>query len=220
MSEESLFSFCKSLLDPMDRISEILCGLITVLAVTNSISVAGGEGAQVHRMLIGALGCNLAWGIIDGVFYLLGAISQRGHGLTTWRKLRVADAADVHRIISDALPPIVASVLSTVELDALRERLNRLPDPPIRVSLTKRDWRAALGIFLLVVLSTFPVTIPFMFVSEARIALDISNGIAILMLFLAGYGFGKYAGQPPWRTGLWMVLLGFALVGVSKALGG
>jgi len=220
MSEESLFSFCKSLLDPMDRISEILCGLITVLAVTNSISVAGGEGGQVHRMLIGALGCNLAWGIIDGVFYLLAAISQRGHGLTTWRELRVADAAEVHRIIADALPPIVASVLSTVELDALRERLNRLPDPPIRVRLTRRDWRAALGIFLLVVLSTFPVAIPFIFVSEARIALDISNGIAILMLFLAGYGFGKYAGRPPWRTGLWMVLLGFALVGVSKALGG
>ena len=139
----------------------------------------------------------------------------------TWRGLReAADAAEAQRTIADALPPIVASILSTVEFDVLRERLNRLPDPPFSVRLTMKDWRAAFGVFLLVFLSTFPVVIPFIFVSEARIALGISNGVAILMLFLAGYGFGKYAGRPARRTGLWMVLLGIALVGFSKALGG
>ena len=51
------------ILDPMDRISEVLFGLIMALTFTCTLGVAA---AEVRTMLIGALGCNLAWGIIDG----------------------------------------------------------------------------------------------------------------------------------------------------------
>lgn len=66
----------------------------------------------------------------------------------------------------------------------------------------------------------FPVVIRFTFMSDARLALHISNGIAILLLFLAGYALGRHTSQHPWRVGFAMVVLGAAMVGVAIALGG
>src|SRR5215831_11076764 len=169
---EKLSWSSKRLLDPTERISEVLFGLIMVLTITGSISVAGEGREEVRTMLLGALGCNLAWGIIDGVFYLMGILSERARGIIALRALRkTTDAGDAHRIIAGALPPLLASVLAPAELEVMREKLNQLPEPPARLLPTKDDWLAAAGVFLLVFLSTFPVVIPFMFVSEARLAL-------------------------------------------------
>ena len=52
----------KRVLDPIDRVSEVLFGLIMVLTFTGSLSVAEAGRDDVRAMLIGALGCNLAWG--------------------------------------------------------------------------------------------------------------------------------------------------------------
>jgi hypothetical protein len=214
-------SSSKRLLDPMERISEVLFGLIMVLTITSSLSVAKAGREEVRTMLIGALGCNLAWGIIDGVFYLMAVLSERGRGIIALRALRkTTDPDEACRIIAAALPPLLASVLPPAEFEVMREKLNRLPDPPAPLRPTKDEWLAALGVFFLVFLSTFPVVIPFIFISEARLALRISNGIAIVMLFLTGCAFGRHAGRPPWRAGLLMVFLGGALVGITKALGG
>ena len=69
-------------------------------------------------------------------------------------------------------------------------------------------------------LSTFPIVIPFLFISDARLALRVSNVVAITMLFLCGFMFGRYAGFRPMAMGAAMVALGGALVGVAIALGG
>jgi len=172
-------------------------------------------------MLVGAVGCNLAWGIIDGVFYLLGVITQRGHGLIAFRALRRAkDAAEAHRIIADELPPLLAAVISPIEFEVMRGKLNEMPDPPVPVTISRSDWLAALGVCLLVFLSTFPVVVPFLFITGARLALRVSNGVAIVMLFLTGYALGRYSGRPAWKWGLWMVLLGAALAGLAGVMGG
>jgi hypothetical protein len=211
----------KRLLEPIERISEVLFGLIMVLTFTGSLSVAEAGRAEVRTMLLGALGCNLAWGIIDGVFYLMTCFSERGHNILALRALRrAADAEEAQRIIADGLPPLLASVLTPAEFAVIRHKLDQLPEPPARPRLSKNDWLAAGGVFLFVFLSTFPVVIPFTFVHEIRPALLVSNGIAIVMLFLSGYAFGRYAGLRSWRTGLFTVVLGSVLVGITKAFGG
>ncbi len=210
----------KRLLEPTERISEVLFGLIMVLTFTGSLSAAQAGRGEVRTMLIGALGCNLAWGIIDGFFYLMACFSERGRDIMTLRALRkAADPSEVQGIIAEVLPE-VASVLAPVEFEAMRHKLSQLPEPPPRPRLTKSDWLGALGVFLLVFLSTFPVTIPFIFTRDARAGLRISNGVAVVMLFLAGYAFGRYAGGRPWVTGASMVVLGGVLVGITIALGG
>jgi hypothetical protein len=209
------------LLDPMERVSEVLFGLIMVLTFTCSFSVAGAGHREVKEMLLGALGCNLAWGIIDAVFYLMYRFSERGHGLVALRALRkTTDPAITHRIIADELPPLLASVLPEGEFEVMRQKLNQLPELPEHPWLAKDDWRAAVRVFLLVFLSTFPVAIPLIFIPRARLALRISNAVAIAMLFGCGYAFGRYSGFRPVRVGLVMVAVGVALVGLTIVFGG
>ena len=66
----------RRVLDPIDRVSEILFGLIMVLTFTGSLSVAEAGRDDTRTMLIGALGCNLAWGIIDAVLFLMGGLAD------------------------------------------------------------------------------------------------------------------------------------------------
>lgn len=218
---ESLTNSSERLLDPMERISEILFGLIMVLTFTCSFSVAGAGREEVRTMLVGALGCNLAWGIIDAVFYLMGCFSAQGHGIRQLEAVRtLSDPNAAHRVIADALPPRLASVLSPAEFEVMRQKLNQTPEPPVRPRLGRDHWLGALGVFLIVFVSTFPVVLPFSFVGDPRLALRTSNAVAVVLLFLVGYRFGRYAGHRPWGMGFAMVILGGAMVGVTISLGG
>lgn len=208
-------------LDPLERFSEIVFGLIMVLSFTCAISVADIVRDEVRPMLIGAIGCNLAWGIIDAAFYLIACLTEHGHQARLLRNVQQStDAAQARQAIAEALPPRVAEALQPAELDRIHTHLKQLPPPPARPGLTGEDWRGALGVFLLVFLSTLPVVVPFVFIHEARLALRISNGIAIAMLFGAGHTLAGYAGLRRVRTGLCMVAIGAVLVALTIALGG
>jgi VIT1/CCC1 family predicted Fe2+/Mn2+ transporter len=220
MTDES-FKASKRALDPGARISEALFGLIMVLTFTCSLSVAGSGREDVREMLIGALGCNFAWGIIDAIFYLMGCLGEKGQGLRVLRALRKTATPDAARhLIADQLPPIVAASLEPSEYEALRQRLLELPEPPSRPRLDKDEWLGALSVFLWVVTTTFPVTIPFIFMSELGQAMRVSNAIAIVLLFITGISFGRFAGYRPALTGLAMVVFGSVLVAFTIALGG
>jgi VIT1/CCC1 family predicted Fe2+/Mn2+ transporter len=219
MSETSTPS--RRLLEPIERFSEILFGLIMALTITGSLSAATSGRQEVRTMLIGALGCNLAWGIVDAVMYLITTLTQRSRANRELRDIKAAgDPIEAGRIISAALPEEVASVMGPQDLEALRQRLIESPVPQVRIRLGRDDVLAALGVCLLVFLSTFPVVIPFIFMREAVPALRVSNAVAIVMLFLLGYRLARYAGIRPWRTGLSLVVLGVALVGLTMVLGG
>jgi len=211
----------KRALDPIDRVSEVLFGLIMVLTFTGSLSVYEAGREDVRTMLAGALGCNLAWGLIDAVFYLMGCLAEKGRDLATFRAVReAADPERAQRLLAEALPPMVASVLQPAELEGMRLRLLALPKPPERARLDGSDVRGALAVLLLVFLSTFPVTIPFMLMRDPVPALRVSNTIAVVLLFAAGYVFGRLSGRRPVLTGSAMVVLGSILVGITIALGG
>ena len=211
----------RRVLDPSERIAEVLFGLIMVLTFTGSLSIAEAGRDDVRAMLIGALGCNLAWGIIDGVLYLMSALAEKGRALSTYVALRrAATPTEAHQLIAGALPPLVASVLVPEEIDRVRQRLQALPEPPASARLSATDWWGALGVFLLVFLSTFPVAVPFMVMRNASTALRASNAVAIVMLFVAGAAYARIVGRSPLFIGLAMVALGCVLVALTMALGG
>src|SRR3954464_10245097 len=130
----------KRILEPIDRVSEVLFGLIMVLTFTGSLSVAEAGRDDVRAMLIGALGCNIAWGIIDAMLYLMGGLADKGRWLTTFSAVRAGDVQAAHLHISEALPPVMASILEPAELETMRRRLLQLPGPPPRARLSKDDW--------------------------------------------------------------------------------
>jgi VIT1/CCC1 family predicted Fe2+/Mn2+ transporter len=208
-------------LAPMERISEVLFALIMALTFTCSFSVAAAGREDVRAMLVGALGCNLAWGFIDAALYLMGAFSATSHSLLRLNALRqVTDPATAHQIIARAMPPVLASLLSPSDFEAMRQKLNQMPELLLRPRLGRQEWCGAFAVFLTVVLTTLPVIAPFALIEEVKRALRVSNCIAIVMLFLAGYALGRHSGYRPIRMGLVMVVLGAALVGITIALGG
>jgi VIT1/CCC1 family predicted Fe2+/Mn2+ transporter len=211
----------KRVLEPYDRISEVLFGLIMVLGITGSLSVADAGRDDVRTMLIGALGCNLAWGIIDGLLYLMGCLNEKASGIRSLRALRKAVApAEGHRLIADALPPMVAATLGPAEFESIRQKLVQLPAPPLRPRLGKDEWLGALAVACWVIFTTLPVTVPFMFMTNVARAMRVSNAIAVVLLFVTGWAFGRLVEYRPWLTGIAMVVLGGALVALTMALGG
>lgn len=211
----------KRFLDPMERISEILFGLVMVLTITCSFSVGGGGQAEVHQMLIGALGCNVAWGLIDAILYWLTCFHAHGQKIMALRAARDAESPEkAYRVIAEALPPLIASVMTHVEFEAIRQKLQQSLEPPRQPKLTRDEWLGGLGVFLLVVVATFPVVLPFVFVHDPTRAIRISNGIAILLLFMTGYVYGYQTGHRPLRSGLMMTIIGGAMAGLTIVLGG
>jgi VIT1/CCC1 family predicted Fe2+/Mn2+ transporter len=179
----------------------------------------GGEGG-VRALLIAAIGCNTAWGLVDAVMYLFTALADRYHGRSLLAALRQeADPQRGREMIADSIPPLLAASIRAPELEHVRSELlaqKELPD----AGLTGRDFLGALGVFLLVFLSTLPVVVPFLLPLEPRLALRVSNGVAIVMLFLVGLGVGKYMAHRPLLVACCSVAVGAALVAITIALGG
>jgi VIT1/CCC1 family predicted Fe2+/Mn2+ transporter len=213
--------FFHPILDPLERFSEILFGVIMVLTFTVSLRVARADRVQIREMLIGALGCNLAWGLIDAIMYLMSKVSERGHSIEILKRVHRAPSPEhANAIIVEELPPVVASVLPPSALEALRLKLHELPELPPRPRLRSEDWRGAIAVFSLVFLSTLPVVLPFLVIPRISVAARVSDVIAISMLFLAGHAYGRYAGHRAWGWGLSMVVIGGLMVGLTIGLGG
>ena len=209
------------MLEPMERIAEILFGVIMTLTFTCTLAVEAADRLQVRTMLIGALGCNLAWGIIDAGVYLITRINVESRKAAAVHAMREAtNASAARQILAESFNPVLASALSNDQLEAMLANLRQMPEAPQRSRLTKRDWFGAGGLGLLCFLSTFPIALPFIFVPEARLALRISNAVAVALLALCGYAFGYRSGIQPWLTALVMVAFGATMVGVAIALGG
>jgi hypothetical protein len=209
------------ILSPVDRVSEILFGLFMALTFVGAISVAESGRAEVREMLAAALGCNLAWGLVDAVMYLVRTITARGRALTLVRSVREsADPSSGRAAIRGSLPAGAVAFLTDAEIEAMRGRIAALSSVPERPKLTSADLLAALAVFLLVVAATFPVALPFVVFDSLAWAKGVSRTVALAMLFLGGLALGRYAGYGSWKVGLMMVGVGATLVVAVMALGG
>jgi VIT1/CCC1 family predicted Fe2+/Mn2+ transporter len=208
-------------LSPVDRVSELLFGLFMALTFVGAVSVADAGQAQVRSMFTAALGCNLAWGLVDAVMYLVRTVTDRGRSLTLVRSVRDAQDAEAGRkVIERSLSRMAAGLVTPAEIEAIRGRIAALPSLPARPTLRGEDLLAALAIFLIVVASTFPVVLPFLMIGDVGTAKTVSRAVALAMLFFGGLALGRYAGYGSWKVGLMMVGLGTGLVLATNALGG
>ena len=174
-------------------------------------------------MLIGILGCNLAWGLIDGVLYVLGCAFERGR---------------LHRIgyeVCAAPSPLRARQLVAAELDevlvpltdarqrdslyaAIVQRVKRVPITPQPV--TRKDLLGGLESGLLVFACSFPAVLPFLLFDEPRFALRVSNAILLALLYYVGYRHALHTLAKPWIAGLVFLVAGLLLVAAAIQLGG
>ena len=217
-------AFWKKYLDPGDSLGEILFGLIMVLTFTLGAGLTAGEGREATRaLLIGAVGCNIAWGIIDGVMYVMSCLFERGQAARFRRKLRQAkDEDDAIALIADTLDERLAQVSSEAGRRAFyADVVKRVREAdPGRVRIMRDDIYGGIASFWLVFVSALPAVIPFLFITEPRAALRTSNGLLIAMLFVVGYQWGKMTSARPWVVGSSIMVFGVILVVIAILLGG
>lgn len=210
----------RRLLDPVDRVSEIMFGLIMAVTFVGAISAATAGREDVRTALASALGCNLAWGLVDAVMYLVRTMTERARRRSLMLELAQATPEAGRQAIRQATPDHLATIVGEAELERVRQRISALPVPSGRL-LQARDFASALGVFLLVVVATFPVVVPFFLTQDVARAMSWSRVITLVMLSAAGYVLGRYAGYPrPWLTGASMAIFGAVLILAVMALGG
>lgn len=211
----------EGVLAPGERLAEILFGLIMVLSFTGSLSVATADRVEVRVMLIAALGCNIAWGLIDAIMYVMARLNERGEDrLAVLAVRRARDRGEAHDMIRRAVPGFIAAELDSEVVERIRRRVAALPVTSAAPRLERDDLKGGAGVFLIVAASTFPVILPFVFMSDLALAMRVSNLIAVSMLALIGFAYGRVSGFTPWKAAVVMVLLGSALVALTIALGG
>ncbi len=207
-------------LDPIDRLSELMFGLLMTLTFTGTMSVALGDGDNVRSVLFAALGCNLAWGIVDGTMYVLTSVTERGRDLDKARAIRTADPDQARRRVQDLFPEAAQGVLTDSDLGAIVARIKATPDDGGPATATAEDLRAAGQVFLLVVAATLPPAIPFLLVDNVHVAMRGSNLIAVLMLIAIGWRLDQLMGLKRAKMRIIVPIIGCLMVATTIALGG
>lgn len=208
-------------LDKPSRISEILFGLIMVLTFTGTISVSTAGKQEVKELLWAALGCNIAWGVVDGIMYLMDVLIDRSYRVKELNRIkRSQNKAESRDIVRENLSPLVADLMEDEDIDRLSEKLKNLPELSVRKTFIFKDFVIAGQIFMLVFLVTLPVALPFLFFDRVALAMRVSNGIALFLLFAGGFSLARYSGLRPVITALTYTAIGVLLVALTMVLGG
>jgi len=225
MSETHRETFAARWLDPGSRMGEILFGLIMTLTFTLGaglvIQEEGREGAR--EMLIAILGCNLAWGVIDGIFYVLGQLFERGRLLRVRLKVHDTMSDEAARaLVANEFDDMLDAALDPGQrrplYDSIVRRLRGEPMPLNR--LRKEDVLGGIAAGWLVFACSFPAVLPFFFIHDLQLAVRVSNVLLLALLFFVGYRFAKDTMARPLLTGLVFLGVGVVLVVATIALGG
>lgn len=215
-------SFFQKHLDPSTRLNEVLFGLIMALGITGAVRL-GLEESTNRELLVAVLGCNVAWGIVDGVMFVLVSLFERG------RKARIVNSVRVAPTDEAALQHIEKELgdrLESLTTPEEREQLHRWVldiarraevQPPC---IQRDDILGGIAVGLLIVVATLPVVLPFVFVSNTHDAVRLSAIITLAMQFAVGYWWGRIVGANPWRIGAGVTAVGLTLVLITIALGG
>jgi hypothetical protein len=208
-------------LNTVDRVCEICFGLFMALTFVGAVKAVTAGEDEGYKMFFAALGCNLAWGLADAVMYLVRTLADRGQRLQLAQTIkREQDQTVAVRALRDALPEKLERLVEDADLERIRVRLAAASTLPPRANFVSGDFVGALGIFLLVVLGTFPVALPFLFVKDVTTALIASRVLTLVMLFIAGFALGRYTGAGAMKAGVAMIALGILLTVAIIKLGG
>ena len=225
MAEIGRKSFTARYLDPGSHMGEILFGLIMTLTFTLAAGIVIQEEgrAGARGMLVGILGCNLAWGVIDGVLYVLGQVFERGRVRRIGLRLRQAVSdVEARQMVADefddTLAPVTDASVRQRLYQSIVENVRSTPAIPNRVR--RQDVLGGLAAGWLVFVCSFPAVLPFLFIDDPRLALRVSNAILLGLLFFVGWRAARHTLVKPWLAGIAFLLVGVLLVAIAIPLGG
>lgn len=209
------------LTDPFSRLSEVAFGVIMALTIISVIPTAA-DGAGRQQLVLAALGCNLAWGIVDALMTLVGMRVDREHNHAGLRALRgTADDQRFREGLRDFLPDLVVDDMQPADIQRIRSKLTAsllgTGEPP---RLGREYWLAWLVLASHTFVATLPIILPLLFIHDDRLALRLAQGIGLALLFGLGWLLARWAGGRSWQGAVGFTALGVAMTGICLALGG
>lgn len=212
-------------LDPGDALGEILFGIIMSLTFTVGARffLAKGEFDR-NELIVGALGCNIAWGVIDAVLYVLGNTFFRSQRARFYRALRDApDEKSALAAVEDQFgledEPLNIPAEDRARLYQAIAIIGRRATPA-RIHITRDDLVAAFLVFALVTFTAIPLIIPFLVIQSESLAIRVANTVQVVLLFIGGWRWGSYTDLAPWKVGLAVTALGIGMSMMNVLLGG
>lgn len=211
-------------LDPSESLLEVLFGLIMALTITVGARLLSERADIVGlELALALLGCNVAWGVIDGAFYLLGTLFNRNRRVQFAKRLKAAaDETEALAAVKDEFdllgePPMRAQDKANLHASLLQLFRHAGTE---RANLRLDDWIAATLIAVQVSATAIPGLIPLLLIQDGFVALRVANLLQVGLLFFVGYWWAQYSGSNRWLVGLGIALLGTALVLLAVPLGG
>ncbi|MGI0055745.1 MAG: VIT1/CCC1 transporter family protein [Nitrosarchaeum sp.] len=209
-----------------DRLVEALCGVIMVLTMISylRLSLMDNPHTEMQKILILVpLGANAAWGIIDGIMYVLTNLIQRGRIYKLYSSIRSKESKEANTAIRNEFKSSIIGKLNEKDQSKIYDEIQSgLNDIVVKKPnlITKRDIVVIIYTFLLVVLVAVIVILPFLFINDFLSAFRLSQVIGIVLLFCFGYLWGKYASKNKIRSGIGITIIGIAIVLTTISLGG
>ena len=217
-----MHDFFRRNLDPSTRLGEVLFGLIMAMGITGAVRFSSAEATN-RQLLIDVLGCNIAWGIVDGVMFAMLGLFERARKtriahLVTNAPTEQAALAGIHDEIGKRLEPL----MSSAECEQVYRWVldNAKKSPPEQPAVRRDDILGGIAIGVLILIATLPVVLPFMLISNTTTAVRTSNIITLCMLFGIGWWWGRTVGTNPLQVGAAIAGVGLTLVLITIALGG
>jgi len=223
MNTQPMVSFVVHYLDPTERLDELLFALIMVLSITLCVGLATDQDTSALQVVLAIVGCNLAWGLIDGCMHIVTQMFDRSCKARLVQTLRSC-SSESERVaaVGGVLDGQLSALTSTDERSALYTQIaRRLRGADVqRTRVAAEDVYGGLAIVWLMVLATLPAIAPFLCFADRFLAARVSNGLVLLTLFGVGYGLARSIHANPWTLGLSTVAFGLAMVFIVVLLGG
>jgi hypothetical protein len=218
------FSFVDRYLDPAEQLGQILFGLIMVLIFTLGAGSIVSKGDDATRdLLLSVLGCNVAWGVIQGWMFVIDSVYERSHNARLVRLVQeAADQEQAIAVLKEELDPELEEVTSAEGRIRLYEDIsNKVKNIEVpKHKINRHDLYGSIAVFALVLLTVIPALVPFLIIENLKLALRVSNLLLVGLLFLSGYRWASLTNTNRWRAGLGIMLGGVAMVAIAESLGG
>lgn len=222
--------FLSNLLDPIDRLAETIYSILILLTFTLAFRIFMLDPGEVvtsdyvNELLVAALLAIVAWGVIDGIVYLLTEVLTRGERHRILWHIQSADTEEeAAAAVADEFDYILEPITGEAQRAILyRDVLDHLRDSrPQPIKLKRDDFIGALACVLVAVISVLPSLVPFVLIrNDPALAIRVSNVVSFGVLFYSGYEWGKYTGTSRIKTGLVLVAVGVLLVAIAIPFGG
>jgi VIT1/CCC1 family predicted Fe2+/Mn2+ transporter len=225
-------SFLGRLITPIDWLAETIFSILLLLTFMLAYGLIRFSGVpeqllshdSINEMLVGAVSAVLAWGLIDGIMYALLSTFERGESHRLLKEIKAASSEqDAVDIVAEELDYWLEPITSEDDRGSLYlSILTHLKNgKPRKIGLKGDDLAGLVGHVLVAVLAVIPSLLPFLLLrNNYDLAIIISVIVSFIVLYAAGFRWGKYTGANPWIAGLLIMSVAVALVLIAYLMGG